>query len=106
MENILTHETKELILSLIRNKNIVCSWGIHNIIITSSAISFDVDGFKYKGQVEIKSNKSSYYSIYMNNQLACNCDIEHIVSQLDLMIETSESYCHDITVWVETKKRR
>lgn len=100
MEYNLNHCIRELALLFISNKDIVCSWGIHSITITSSSISFIANGFKLHGKVEIKPTDAADYCVYIDNQYICKSNADKVISLLDTIIERTERYGQDIISWL------
>ena len=61
----IAENVRMLLLSLLKDEVVVASWGMTNIIISETKLSFSVNGFKYKGVVTIEENDSSNYEILL-----------------------------------------
>ena len=92
----LTQEIRELILNFLQHKEIVCSWGISEIEVTSLTISFHACGNTYCGQVEIKRFAAGLCQITLDNRESCLCKQDDVLRQLDGIIENTESYLQSI----------
>lgn len=101
MKYILNHDIRKLAISFIWHKDIVCSWGIHDILLSQSSISFIAEGFKVQGQVEIKLSDDASCCIYIGKRYVCNCCVDDVVRLLDSKIEKTKSYKHDIINWLK-----
>lgn len=86
----LSYSIRQALLTLLREKLIVASWGISDICIGKSHIYFTVDGFKYKGTVIIYESDNGYTVIMSNHYLFCKLD--SLIYKLDEFIEKSTDY--------------
>ena len=87
-------ETKALLAKLLEDEVIVLSWGITNIQISVSCVSFDVNGFKYKGTVSIELDNEGYRIVLKDKTV--NSSLDDIVTVLDNEIEKTGNYISDI----------
>lgn len=85
--------------TMLEAQETVASWGITNIKIGDSIISFDVSGFKFEGCVLIHANDHGY-DVYLNNELKAHCECKNIVYYLDCMVEHTDNYEEDLFNWI------
>lgn len=96
---------KNALIYLLKEEDIVSSWGISHISIDDSSINFVVDGFLYKGQIKILCN-DSYYEIRFNNGKTKRClDATELPKILDSNIEKTENYQHDLENWLSSFRK-
>ena len=96
---ILDDRIKALLLRFLDEKTIVMSWGISDIEILQKEVCFTVNGFKYKGIIEISVNQSVYNVKYLQNTIECTLD--NLIADLDMIIEKGEMYYRQIDKWVK-----
>lgn|GEM_PF-3320755 len=87
----------------IEKKVIVKSWGVSQIKVASDNIAFSVDGMKYKGNVVICISSDKQCVIYFDNGNVAKCDTGNVVNLLDKLIEHTDSYISDLSVWLKAK---
>lgn len=88
----LTEKIKNLLIILLQQEVVVASWGISEIEVTPSKVSFSVSGFKFNGEVIISvTDKDNQYVINIGSQIVY-CDKEQIISLLDTLIERDNNY--------------
>lgn len=97
----MTNEIKKLMIELLKNQEIVESWGTHDIQIADDSVSFSVSGFNYVGQLTI-SVRTAGYNICGKG---LNIDIESedvykMVEILDRAIETSDKYISELVEYI------
>ncbi len=90
---------KKAIIVLLKEKEIVSSWGISNILIKENAFYFQVDGFIYKGSICIVCNTSHYEVKFDNGKTIC-CNILDFLNVLDTAIEKDENYLSNLETWL------
>lgn len=99
----LSSEIRILLLTLLANDEIASSWGITDIDISFSSVSFNANGFLYTGRVVISPDSLDSYSITLGTKTLENIDLDRVVPILDSEIEKSEDYTDALTLWI--KKR-
>ena len=87
----MSEKYRNLLLRLLEDVMIVSSWGISNITISEPKLSFNVDGFKYHGEVTIDALDESQYNVYLNGESVGRFKLNDLVPYLDRMIELSDS---------------
>ena len=97
----LSSEIRILLLTLLANDEIASSWGITDIDISFSSVSFNVNGFLYTGRVAISPDSLDSYSILLTTKTLGNIDLNRIIQVLDSEIEKSEDYIDKLTLWIK-----
>ena len=97
----ISENIRMLLLCLLNDEVIVASWGISNINISKTKLSFSVCGFKYQGRVTITVRGSSNCEIFLNKaKLGC-FNIDKVVSIIDENVENSEICYRDyVKQWI------
>ena len=90
---------KKVMAVLLKEKEIVSSWGVSNILIKENAFSFQVDGFIYKGSVCIICN-TTYCEVKFENSKAIQCKVLDLLNILDSAIEKDENYLSNLETWL------
>ncbi len=93
---------KRVIVVLLKEKEIVSSWGISNIRIKENVFNFQVDGFIYKGSICIVCN-TSYCEVKFDNGKTIRCNILDLLNVLDTAIEKDENYLSNIETWLASQ---
>ena len=91
---------KLLSILLLQESVIIASWGITNIAINKSNISFDVCGLKYTGKVYVQSMCDGKYEIQLECHTIGPCSLDNIVETLDLIIERTDNYQQHLEEWI------
>ena len=98
----MTEKIRVLLLALLQQDVVVASWGISEIEITPSKVSFCVNGFKYNGEVPISTrDRDNHYDISIGNQNIPCCDKKEIVPILDFLIECDSHYKNILEAFFE-----
>ena len=95
----LTREMRNLLIAFISNKAIVASWGIRNITIEETKLSFEVSGFNYHGNVEVNVHGNNYNVIIGDEDLGV-LHIDEVLTVLDDKIEHTQDYYNDLEQWI------
>lgn len=89
----------EYILKILKTKPfVVFSWGFNSPEILKEGLRFKVNGFKFKGTVEIIYNAGSdlFDIFFYQNEQLCNsisdCYIDNLIEILDYEIELVDNY--------------
>lgn len=93
---------KRVMVALLKEKEIVSSWGISNILIRRNVFYFRVDGFIYKGSICIICN-TSYCEVKFENDKVTRCNLLDLVSVLDTAIEKDENYLSNLETWLSSR---
>lgn len=100
MASILLHKTLRLVLvTLLEERTIVASWGISDIIIYPTVLSFKVDGMKFKGEIKICVTDSSL-SLQIGENYYSNLGLQNLIFFIDDKIECTADYLSDLEKWV------
>lgn len=99
------NKVRTLLVEFLTNSTIITSWGITDIKVAETNISFFVNAFKYNGRIVINicneehefTYEIEYTSLYNFKERA---DISNIISIIDRTIEASDSYYEDIVKWI------
>jgi hypothetical protein len=92
----ITENIRNLLLRFLSEDVIVASWGISDINISDSSLSFHVDGFKFQGDVKIEGlDICDEYKVCFYQEYIGHYKLDDIVSILDERIERSESCYQD-----------
>ena len=94
-------EMKSFIELLLSNKEIVCSWGVSGIVVEASSIRFVVNGFKYQGEVTICNCGKALYKVCIGNRILRVYGARPALELLDSEIECTDSYRHDLKMWLD-----
>ena len=87
----ITENIRKLLLCFLSEDVIVASWGISDITISETTLSFSVNGFKFQGNVMIEAGDiCDEYSVSLNQSCIGHCKLDGIVTILDERIERSE----------------
>lgn len=93
---------KEGLISLLSEEEKISSWGITNIAIDDSSISFNVDGFIYKGRVCIYYVEPYYYISFGGDKKIKCVDATELADILDSNIEKTDNYQYDLENWLSS----
>lgn len=96
---------KKLIVEFLKHEDIVGSWGITNIRVRKTTVSFQVSGFKCKEKVHIRCQKEGY-CVKIGKEKALLFDLSNIIKGIDDEIETTDDYFKKIALWVVNSKSK
>lgn len=95
------------IVNILRaNPNTVLSWGINSLDAHSDGVAFNVQGFKFKGQVAIVYNEGAdlFDLTFQNENGVEKIDgvyVEELVDVIDRHVEyTGPNYKKDVDTWL------
>ena len=92
----ISENIRKLLLRLLSEDVIVASWGISDIKISETTLSFSVNGFKFQENVMIEAlDICDGYNVCLNQSCIGHCKLDGIVTILDERIERSESSYQD-----------
>jgi hypothetical protein len=95
----LTTSLKLLLVKFLNESITVGSWGVTDILVEESRLTFKVNGFLYQGTVEIHVNDSLYSVSLAGDKFTTSLDT--LVSKLDEKIERTPNYTSDLIEWLE-----
>lgn len=93
---------------LIMQRAIVWSWGINSLTAVSNGLRFKVQGFKFKGIVEVIYNEGTdLFDISLIKRGVIKERIEGIyldslVDVIDRYVERTDTYEEDVEAWLHT----
>lgn len=90
----------EYILQILKsNLMIVFSWGFYNPQQLSNGLKFNVEGFKYKGEVKVIYNEATdLFDITLeNNTKVDDVYADNLVNVIDNLVEKTDDYKERIT---------
>ena len=79
--------------------NVVLSWGLHNKRVITDGVVFNVQGFKYTGEVKIvfdyirsHARQSSVFRVQIGDTIATDISAEQLVDYIDEQVEKVDNY--------------
>ena len=96
LQKIITDAINELLNSRL---NVVFSWGTHNKRAIPDGVRFDVQGFKYTGEVKIvfdyilsHANQGLIFRVQIGDTIATDISAEQLVDYIDEQVEKVDNY--------------
>ena len=78
---------------------IIMSWGLHNKRAIPDGVRFDVQGFKYTGEVKITfdyarshANKKSTFKVQIGDDVSTGITAEELINFIDERVELVDNY--------------
>ena len=79
--------------------NVVFSWGLHNKRVIPDGVRFDVQGFKFTGEVKIifdyarsHANKKSTFKVQIGDDVSTDITTENLIDFIDERVEKVDNY--------------
>ena len=79
--------------------NIIMSWGLHNKRVITDGVRFDVQGFKFTGEVKITfdydrshANKKSTFKVQIGDDVSTGVTAEELIDFIDERVEKVDNY--------------
>ena len=79
--------------------NVVWSWGLHNKRAITDGVRFDVQGFKFTGEVKITfdyarshANKKSTFKVQIGDDVSTGVTAENLIDFIDERVEKVDNY--------------
>ena len=79
--------------------NIIMSWGLHNKRVITDGVKFDVQGFKFTGEVKITfdftrshANKKSTFKVQIGDDVSTGITTENLIDFIDERVEKVDNY--------------
>ena len=96
LQRIITAAINEILDSRL---NVVCSWGLHNKRVITDGVRFDVQGFKFTGEVKITfefarshaSNKT-IFKVQIGDDVSTGVTAEELIDFIDERVELVDNY--------------
>ena len=96
LQGIITTAINEI---LRRRINVVFSWGLHNKRVINDGVRFDVQGFKFTGEVKITfdyarshANKKSTFKVQIGDDVSTGITAEELIDFIDERVEKVDNY--------------
>ena len=96
LQKIITDAINELLNSRL---NVVFSWGTHNKRAIPDGVRFDVQGFKFTGEVKITfdfarshANKKSTFKVQIGDDVCTGITAEELIDFIDERVEKVDNY--------------
>ena len=77
----------------------VWSWGLHNKRVITDGVRFDVQGFKFTGEVKITfdfarshANKKSTFKVQISDDVSTGITAEELIDFIDERVEKVDNY--------------
>ncbi|MBO4416753.1 MAG: hypothetical protein J5801_01370 [Bacteroidales bacterium] len=94
---------RKIALRLLKEDVIVASWGITNVELFESHISFHVNGLKYSGMVEVKAKDCDEYEILLDGASIGKGHLDSIVNIIDNAVEKTDCYQQRLEEWINNQ---
>lgn len=96
LQRIITAAINELLKSRL---NVVFSWGLHNKRVIPDGVRFDVQGFKFTGEVKvlfdyarsIKNNETTF-KVVIGEQVHTDVKADELINFIDERVEKVDNY--------------
>ena len=79
--------------------NVVWSWGLHNKRVIIDGVRFDVQGFKFTGEVKItfdfarsNASKKSTFKVQIGDDVSTGITAEELIDFIDERVEKVDNY--------------
>ena len=96
LQRIITATINELLKS---RMNVVFSWGTHNKRVIPDGVRFDVQGFKYTGEVKVlfdyarsAKNGETTFKVVIGEQVHTGVTAEELIDFIDERVEKVDNY--------------
>ena len=96
LQRIITAAINDILSS---RMNIIMSWGLHNKRVINDGVRFDVQGFKFTGEVKITfdyarshANKKSTFKVQIGDDVSTGVTAENLIDFIDERVEKVDNY--------------
>ena len=96
LQGIITTAINEI---LRRRINVVFSWGLHNKRVITDGVRFDVQGFKFTGEVKViydipltRFNKELTFKVVIGEKVYTNIWADELIDFIDERVEKVDNY--------------
>lgn len=79
--------------------NVVWSWGLHNKRVITDGVRFDVQGFKFTGEVKVlfdyarsAKNGETTFRVVIGEQISTGVKAENLIDFIDERVEKVDNY--------------
>ena len=83
--------------------NVIMSWGLHNKRAITDGVRFDVQGFKFTGEVKITfdfarshANKKSTFKVQIGDDVSTGITAENLIDFIDERVEKVDNYEEEV----------
>ena len=100
MGNVLQNTIQGAIMELMNQQpKVVMSWGTHKAALIEDGIKFNVQGFKFEGEVKIKfdylrsyHNDGIYFKVLIGDTLSTGIEASELIRFIDEQVELVDNY--------------
>lgn len=96
LQGIITAAINEILKSRL---NVVFSWGLHNKRVIPDGVRFDVQGFKFKGEVKVlfdytrsAKNNETTFKVVIGEQVHTGVKADELIGFIDERVEKVDNY--------------
>lgn len=96
LQRIVTAAINEILKSRL---NVVFSWGLHNKRVIPDGVRFDVQGFKFTGEVKVlfdyarsAENGETTFKVIIGEQITTGVKAEELIDFIDERVEKVDNY--------------
>ena len=96
LQRIITAAINDILKS---RMNVVLSWGLHNKRVITDGVRFDVQGFKFTGEVKIlfdyarsAKNGETTFRVVIGEQISTGVKAEELIDFIDERVEKVDNY--------------
>ena len=96
LQRIITAAINDILSS---RMNIIMSWGLHNKRAITDGVRFDVQGFKFTGEVKITfdfarshANKKSTFKVQIGDEVTTGVTADELIDFIDERVEKVDNY--------------
>ena len=96
LERIITAAINNILIS---RMSVIMSWGLHNKRVITDGVRFDVQGFKFTGEVKITfdyarshANKKSTFKVQIGDNVSTGVTAEELIDLVDERVEKVDNY--------------
>ena len=79
--------------------NVIMSWGLHNKRVITDGVRFDVQGFKFTGEVKIKfdftrsqASKKATFNVQIGDEVTSGVTADELIDFIDERVEKVDNY--------------
>ena len=96
LQRIITAAINDILIS---RMSVIMSWGLHNKRVITDGVRFDVQGFKFTGEVKIvfdyirsHAKQGLIFRVQIGDTIATDISAEQLVDYIDEQVEKVDNY--------------
>ena len=96
LQRIITAAINDILSS---RMNVIMSWGLHNKRVITDGVRFDVQGFKFTGEVKItfdfarsNASKKSTFKVQIGDDVTTGVTTDELIDFIDERVELVDNY--------------